>query len=114
MVIFCFIIHSRADAERIAGGLLQRRLVAGYNLLGVDSAFWWKGEVLKGSETLVLAKGVAGSFDRVAEYIKAESGYEIPELLSVRPEQVLDAYRRWVSAEATGDEVSSGGRTSGY
>jgi periplasmic divalent cation tolerance protein len=96
------IVHERADAVRIAKALLERRLVAGFNLLPVDSAFWWKGSVLDESETLLIFKTTAGHFASIEDYIATETQAEVPEVLAMRPADVNSSYAEWVSKQVAG------------
>jgi uncharacterized protein involved in tolerance to divalent cations len=101
------VIHDRADAVRIADELLNRRLIAGYNLIAMDSAFWWKGETLRHPETLILLKSRKEEFEVVESAVKELSGYEVPELFAVEPTQVGEALRTWVRAEASTSQTSA-------
>jgi periplasmic divalent cation tolerance protein len=102
LIFVIVVIHDRADAERIACDLLNVRLVAGYNLLDVQSAFWWKSEILGHAETFVLLRTVEGNFDRIEARVTELSGYQVPEIFAIRPDRIGNAYADWVRTEATG------------
>ena len=87
-------------AERIAQGLLERRLVACVNAVpGVVSRYWWKGKIERDDETLLVMKTEAS---RVAEVIAALKGlhpYETPELLALPVDAGAEPYIAWVRDE---------------
>ena len=86
-------------AVKIGKGLLQSRLIACYNLSPVESAYWWKGEILEENETLMLLKTRAENFEKVSEYIKKHSGYEVPEVVAIAPEKVNLPYLKWINEQ---------------
>ena len=58
---------SRADAEGLAAGILEKRLAACAQLSEITSFYEWKGRLHKEPEVLMLIKTSAGSLpdDRV-------------------------------------------------
>jgi periplasmic divalent cation tolerance protein len=99
MILIVAVIHDRHDAERIASDLLRSKLVAGYNLLQVDSAFWWKAEVLSQPETLVLLRSRSDLYDAIESRVSELSGYSVPEIFAVEPMRLNAAYSSWVDGE---------------
>jgi periplasmic divalent cation tolerance protein len=95
-------LHKKKDAIRIGKGLLKSHLIACYNLWPIESAYWWKGSLLEEPETMMLLKTQAQHFDKIAEYIKDQSGYEIPDIFSLKPNQTLPIFNDWVQQETTG------------
>jgi periplasmic divalent cation tolerance protein len=100
MIVIFLVIHDKKDAITIADSLLERRLIAGYNLLGVESAFWWKGEVLREPEAVLLLKTRRNNFAAIEEYVKKATGAEVPDILALTPEQVGAAHAAWVQTES--------------
>jgi periplasmic divalent cation tolerance protein len=99
MIIILATLHKKEDAVVIGKGLLQERLIACYNLFPIESAYWWKGEMLEESETLLFLKTKKSNFDKIEAFIKQHSGYEVPEVISIAPDQVNDSYLQWVESE---------------
>jgi periplasmic divalent cation tolerance protein len=87
-------------AEKIARGLLERRLVACVNALqGVVSRYWWKDALQRDEETLLVMKTDAA---RVAEVVAALGDlhpYEVPELLALPVDAGAAPYLAWVRDE---------------
>lgn len=101
MIAVITTLHKKADAVRIGKGLLDARLIACYNLWPIESSYWWKGEVLAEPETMMLLKTTKAKFDAVADYIKVQSGYEVPDIFALTPGQVIPAFDQWVTAETS-------------
>jgi periplasmic divalent cation tolerance protein len=94
-------LHKKEDAIRIGKRLLEKRLVACYNLWPIESAYWWKEEILEEPETMMLLKTIQGHFEEVAAYIKEESGYEVPDIFTLQPGQVVPVFEQWVHDETS-------------
>jgi periplasmic divalent cation tolerance protein len=100
-------VPSSEVGERLARGLLERRLVACVNLLpGVVSLYRWQGAVQRDGEVLALCKTTRARWHEFETYLAAEHPYEVPELLALRAEQVSGSYLGWlrgaVEAELSG------------
>lgn len=66
--------EDRAEADKIAQVLLEKRLIACAKFLPVDSCYWWEGKITDDKEILLLMESVASNFDRVeAEVAKLHS-----------------------------------------
>ena len=94
------------DAEvgkRLARSLLQERLIACASLVpGVTSLYRWEGEVQEEDEILVVMKTRSELVPRLIARIPELHPYELPEVLALRVDDGLPAYRRWVVDETGG------------
>lgn len=89
-----------ADAERIATGLVERRLAACVNALnGAVSTYRWQGKVVREEETLLLIKTTPERYSALEAAIRELSGYELPEVIGVRVDAGLPGYLQWVADE---------------
>jgi periplasmic divalent cation tolerance protein len=96
---------SREDAERIASGLVESRLAACVNIVGdVTSVYRWQGRVEREREFLLVIKTTDTVFPAVEQAIKARSGYEVPEVLAIRPMHGSSDYLGWLAAAVDGDK----------
>jgi periplasmic divalent cation tolerance protein len=87
-------------AERIAAGLLERRLVACANAVpGVVSRYWWNDKLERDDETLLLLKTEAQRVPEVIAALAELHPYEVPELLALPIEAGAGPYLAWVKAE---------------
>jgi periplasmic divalent cation tolerance protein len=99
MIVLITTLHKKQDAVRIGKGLLEKRLIACYNLWPVESAYWWKGEIVQDDEVMMIMKSTLRWFDDIDEYLKEESGYEVPELVALDSEKIDLSYQRWINEE---------------
>lgn len=101
MIAIVTTLHKKEDAIRIGKGLLEQRLIACYNLWPIESSYWWKGELLEEPETMMLLKTQDGHYDKVTAYIKEQSGYEVPEIFTLKPGQTFPSFDKWVKEETS-------------
>jgi len=87
-------------AARLADSIVAERLAACVSAIGgVESTYRWNGAVEHATETLLVIKTTANRYAALEEHIRARSGYELPEIVAVRPEGGYAAYLDWVSRE---------------
>jgi len=99
MIVIITTLHQKQSAVSIGRGLLKERLIACYNLWPVESAYWWKGELLEENETIMIMKTKDKNFEAVRKFIKEKSGYEVPEVISLSAKEVDKFYLDWVNTE---------------
>lgn len=96
-IIIFVTCSSLKEAAKIAGALLDKRLVACANTLsGVSSKFWWLGKLDKASETLVMLKTVGRNFSCVEREVKKLHSYDVPEIIAVPIAYISSEYKRWI------------------
>lgn len=92
----------REEAVALARQLVEERLIACGNVLpGLHSVYRWEGLVHEESEVLLLMKTRWSLVPRLFERVGEIHPYEVPELVALRPDQVAQAYGRWVLHETT-------------
>ena len=97
-VIIMVTCASREEARRIAGRLLEKRLVACANILPkIESRFWWKGKLDSAAELLVTMKTVRSNFKKIEAEIKRVHSYEVPEIIAVPIVLGSRDYLDWIS-----------------
>lgn len=101
MILILTTIHKKPDAVKIGAGLLKEKLIACYNLLPADSAYWWKGKILKEKEILMILKTRNSNFKKVEAFIKKHSDYEVPEIIAITPKAVNAGYLNWIDEETS-------------
>lgn len=93
-----------AVASRLAATLVDERLAACVQVVpGVRSVYRWEGELEVADEHLLLAKTTADRFDALAERVRAEHPYDVPEILAVPVTRSDERYAAWLAAEVTPD-----------
>jgi len=96
------VLHDREKAVEVGQSVLRSQLAAGYNLFPVESAFWWKGEILQGDEFMVLFKTTARLVDALVGRVVEMTGAEVPDVFVSESSHVDERYRAWVEAGAKG------------
>lgn len=95
-------LEDEAQARALALQLVEERLIAcGNTVPGVTSIYRWEGRVEEASEVLLIMKTRATLVARLFERIAEIHPYDVPELVALRPEDVAEAYARWVLHETT-------------
>ena len=99
MIYLFSTLHKKDLAIKIGKSLLKERIIACYNLFPVEASYWWKGKILDENETFMIIKTRKENFKKIEDYFKKHSGYEVPELVAVKPDQVSTPYLSWVLNE---------------
>lgn len=90
----------KADAQKIANELVQRRLAACVQICGpVESTYWWNGKVESATEWRLAIKTRRSLFTEVENAIRELHPYEVPEILATAIELASDSYLRWLGEQ---------------
>lgn len=93
-------VGDKAEAQRIARGLVERRLAACVQVLGpIHSSYWWQGEVETAEEYLCLIKADRRIYDELEAAIKDVHSYDTPEILAMPVVDGNADYLQWLQAE---------------
>ena len=91
---------SMEEAQNLAQGILGKHLAACVNLVpGVESHYWWQGELKTGTEILMVIKSSAEQFEALQELVRWHHSYDCPEIVAVAPEAMSPDYRQWWEKE---------------
>jgi periplasmic divalent cation tolerance protein len=89
---------SRAEARKLAGLVLRRKLAACVNILGgVESRFWWKGKLDRAKEVMLFIKTTDAHVDAVTKAIRLAHSYDTPEIIFISIQSGERNYLRWIS-----------------
>lgn len=89
---------STEEAGRLAATLVGDRLAACVNSFSsVLSTYRWQGAVHTDQEVLLLIKTTEERLAAVEAAIREQSGYELPECITVRVEGGTPAYLKWLA-----------------
>ncbi len=90
---------NKAEAQKIAKGLVAKKLVACVNIVpNIESVFSWKGKLEVEKEVLLIAKTKAGLFPELEKAIKKLHSYECPEIIGFPITKGNRDYLKWVNS----------------
>lgn len=92
-------VGARADAQRIASELVQRRLVACAQISEIESVYRWNGDVVQEPEWRLLLKTRASMTTAVMDALRALHPYRLPALHVLALHDVDAAYGAWIESE---------------
>lgn len=86
-----------AEAEKIARGLLEKKLAACCNIVkDVRSLYWWQGKIEDSPETLLVIKSRRELFRELVAAVKALHSYSVPEIVMLPIVEGSEDYLRWL------------------
>lgn len=97
---YCVVTATFPDkktAKRIAKLIVEKKLAACVQVLPVDSVYRWMGEIYEESEFKLFIKTRTEMFDKVAEQIRSNHSYEVPELVQIPVTGGSEDYLKWIS-----------------
>ena len=93
---------SKAEAERLARDLVERRLVACANVLDpIQSFYWWEGKVADERESVVIAKTQKACVDAVIARVKEIHSYACPCVVAWPLSQGNPDFFAWIAHETS-------------
>ena len=91
-----------AEAERIARAVVEERLAACANLLGMaKSVYWWDGKVCEGSEVALVLKTSNARKAELIERIRQLHSYDCPAIACLPIADGNPAFLEWIAAETS-------------
>jgi len=88
---------SHEEAQKIARGLVERRLAACVNIVPkVQSIYRWQEKVEESEEWLLVIKTTQEAFERLRDAIVELHSYDVPEIICLVIEDGSRAYLQWI------------------
>ncbi len=95
MILILSTFQNKKEAHQIGNKLLNNKLIACYNLIPVESAYWWEGKIEEANEVLMLIK-TNKSFEEVEKFILKHHSYDVPEIVAIETKNISEKYLKWV------------------
>lgn len=98
-------VGSRADAQRLARAILQRRLAACVQVEeGLTSFYRWEGKDCEDAEVRLTIKTLPACAEALQALFSDQHPYEVPQFVAVTG-QGSEAYGAWLRAEVVVPEA---------
>lgn len=106
-IVCVLVTASRPEEGRVvARALLEARLAACVNIVpGVESHYWWQGNLDQGAECQLIIKTRAALLPRVIACVKQHHSYTVPEIIALPVLGGSPDYLDWVRAETVHPEA---------
>ena len=95
-------VASRADAERLARLLVERRLAACAQITAIESVYRWQEAVQQEAEFRLLLKTTDERYAEVERALRELHPYELPAIHAFDFAHVDPAYAAWIAENAGG------------
>ena len=96
--VVCLVTTPTDQARPIAGAIVERRLAACVNIVGVvESIYRWEGRVEHDDEALLVIKTTRAAVEPLTEAIRALHPYENFELVALDVAAGSPPYLRWIA-----------------
>ena len=89
-------LGNRADAERLARTLVERRLAACAQISEIFSVYRWQDAVQQEPEFRLLLKTTDALYQTIEQAIRELHPYELPAIHAFALEHVYPAYATWI------------------
>ncbi|MDW8294374.1 MAG: divalent-cation tolerance protein CutA [Aquificaceae bacterium] len=92
-----FITVPVEKSKELAEYIIQKRLGACVNVVPeVNSIYWWKGNIERDGESLLVVKTSAKKFEELLRGVKSIHPYTVPEIIALPIVAGNEDYLRWI------------------
>lgn len=92
--------ETRDQAEALATACVEQKRVACAQISGpITSVFYWKGKACREEEWKLTLKFLTSRTDAVAQCIRENHPYEVPQWVAVEAASALPDYARWAAEQ---------------
>jgi len=92
------VCSSMDEAKSIGKALVEEKLCACVNIIpGMESIYFWQGELVEDQEIILLIKSVKGTFEVLSNRIKEMHSYDVPAIFSLESKYVGADYLKWIN-----------------
>ena len=93
-------VGARTAADALARSVVEERLAACAQVTGpIESTYWWQGAIETAEEWQVIFKTTTSRYPALAEHIRSNHSYDVPEILCLPVVDGNPAYLRWIAEQ---------------
>jgi periplasmic divalent cation tolerance protein len=94
---------SREAADALSRSAVEARVAACGQVSGpITSTYWWEGKLETAEEFHIFFKTTTERYPALEAHIRANHGYDVPEIICMPLTAGNPAYLAWVTAETRG------------
>lgn len=96
---YCMVIttfENNEQAKPVIDALLEKKLVACVQELGIKSHYVWKGELCNDNEVLILMKTTNKLYEELKNELLEIHPYETPEIIRIDIADGSEGYLSWI------------------
>lgn len=95
IVVFCTL--PKGKGEDLADILVKKKVAACVNVVkGLKSFYWWKGNIERDEEELLIIKTSVKKFEALERTIKENHPYTVPEIIALPIISGNPDYLKWI------------------
>ncbi len=92
-----FITVPVEKSQELADFIVQKKLGACVNIVPeVSSVYWWKGNIERDRESLLIVKTSAEKFKELIRQVKSVHPYSVPEIIVMPIVAGNEDYLKWI------------------
>ena len=92
-----FITAPVGKGEEIADLIVKEKLGTCVNRVeGINSVYWWRGNIEKDSEELLIVKTTFEKFKELSKRVKEVHPYTVPEIIALPIAEGNEEYLNWI------------------
>lgn len=97
---FCYLYLTcdAKEADSLIDLLLKKRLIVCAKKVPVSSTYWWKGEIDKGNEVMLVMESAEEKFDGVEAVLKEVHSYDTFVLTAVPIAKISKEAEEWMKS----------------
>jgi periplasmic divalent cation tolerance protein len=101
--LFYVTFPNLSEAQKCSKALLNERLVACANIHkgGIESMYWWEGQIEENSEVAVFFKSDSRNSSAITQKIKDMHPYETPCIVAIDITAGNREFLQWVQTESS-------------
>lgn len=97
MLIVFTTLSDKIKAESLARQIIEAELAACVQVLPqIKSFYFWENKICEDAECLLLIKTLSEKYVELEQFIKARHGYDVPEVIAVKAENISSEYLVWM------------------
>lgn len=99
MILYYIPCPNKESAEKIAGALLNEKLIGCANIIpGMTSMYWWEGKIETSSEYILILKTLESSDAQknLENRVRELHPYSIPCLMALPVASINPEYKNWL------------------